>query len=99
MEEVVQADPAPEVRVASKAVLIHGQIPMTKNPVTILIPEEKEAQENLEAVLVGPTELEGRPDPAGNVRHGAEAAEDAAVVTLVKMLSTTPAIGATIFHR
>ena len=39
MEEAAQVDPAPEVWVVSKAVLIHGLIPMSKTPTTTIVPE------------------------------------------------------------
>ena len=39
MEEAAQVDPVPEVWEVSKAVLIHGLIPMSKTPTTTIVLE------------------------------------------------------------
>jgi hypothetical protein len=104
MEEVVPVDLVPgRTQLVSKAVLIHGLIPMTKNPAALKTPIIREAEtgvpEKLEAVPLG-ARVEGvQVDHVVNVLPVGAVAAGAVEASLVKMPSTTPVTGEMIFLK
>merc|ERR1719483_482044 len=104
MEEVVLVDPVPaRTQLVSKAVLIHGLIPMTKNPVALKTPIIREAEtgvpEKLEAAPLGAKVAGVQGAHVVNVLPVGAVAAAAAEVSLVKMPSTTRVTGEMIFHK
>ena len=104
MEEVVLVDPVPaRTQLVSKAVLIHGLIPMTKNPAAQKTPIIREAEtgvpEKLEAAPLGVRVGEVQAAHVVNALSVGAVAVAAVEASLVKMPSITPVTGEMIFLK
>ena len=104
MEEVVLVDLVPaRTQLVSKAVLIHGPIPMTKNPVALKTPIIREAEtgvpEKLEAAPLGARVAGVQGAHVVDVLPVGEVAAAAVEASLVKMPSTTRVTGEMIFLK